>query len=128
MYISRGEGCDPINWFNSNTCCVFPKTDLDFQRHMSWYILCSKFIELWWEVIVHFVDIGGIDDHQFKISFHNIMVLARIVSAMYMCVRGIDFAFVSTTFRLKFGIVLTFISLLPNLKIWRDVRSKKHFE
>ena len=39
--------------------------DLDFQCNtcMLYSYLCSKFIELWWEVIVGFVDIGGIDDH-----------------------------------------------------------------
>jgi len=36
-----------------------PSHELDFQRHMSWSVLCS----VRWEVIVHFVDIGGIVDH-----------------------------------------------------------------
>jgi hypothetical protein len=33
------------------------------------------FSELRGEMIVHFVDIGGIDDHQqFKLSFHNTLL------------------------------------------------------
>jgi hypothetical protein len=31
------------------------------------FLLCS----MRWEVIVCFIDIGGIVDHQFKLSFHN---------------------------------------------------------
>jgi hypothetical protein len=34
--------------------------DLEFQLHMSWPFVLS---ELWRELIVCFVDIGGIDDH-----------------------------------------------------------------
>ena len=35
--------------------------DLDFLHHMSWSLLV--FNELRWQVVVRFVDIGGIDDH-----------------------------------------------------------------
>jgi hypothetical protein len=41
----------PIQWQN-----------LDFQRHMSWSF-CVQWVQLRWETIVRFVDIGGIDDH-----------------------------------------------------------------
>jgi hypothetical protein len=37
-----------------------PSQDLDLQCHMSSFFMFS---ELRWEVIVHFVDIGEIDDH-----------------------------------------------------------------
>ena len=36
--------------------------DLDFQRHMSWSF-CVQLVQLRSEVIVCFVDIGGIDDY-----------------------------------------------------------------
>ena len=36
-----------------------PSQDLDFQCHMSWFFFCVQ----WWEVVVLFVDIGGIVDH-----------------------------------------------------------------
>jgi len=39
------------------------------------------FSELRGEMIVHFVDIGGIDDHQqFKLSFHNYTLLYNDLS------------------------------------------------
>jgi hypothetical protein len=41
-----------------------PSEDLDFQRHMSWS-LCAQWVQLRWEVIIGFADIGGIDDHHY---------------------------------------------------------------
>ena len=38
-----------------------PDQDLDVQRHRSWSFFV--FSELRWEVLVRFVDIGGIVDH-----------------------------------------------------------------
>jgi len=37
-----------------------PSQDMDFQQHMSWSFVL--FIELRRDVIVRFLDIGGIDD------------------------------------------------------------------
>ena len=52
IQLSRGEGCDSINWFNATTLFVpVPSQD------MSWSV-CVQ-----WEVIVYFVDIDGIVDH-----------------------------------------------------------------
>ena len=60
---TRGESWDPINRFNTATLlCFITSEDLYFERQMPW----SPFFvltELRWEVIVHFVDIGGIVDH-----------------------------------------------------------------
>jgi hypothetical protein len=42
-----------VNTVNDNV------DDLDFQRHMSW-LLCIQWVQLRSEVIVRFVDIGGI--------------------------------------------------------------------
>ena len=46
----------------SPTICVsVPMMELDFQRHM--LSVCVQWVQLRWEVIVRFVDIGGIDEH-----------------------------------------------------------------
>ena len=58
----RGENWDSIIQFNPATFCVpVPSQDLNFERHMSW----SFFVLSEWrgEMIVGFVDIGGIVDH-----------------------------------------------------------------
>ena len=39
-------------------------TYLDFERHMTWYVLCML-NGLWKEVAVYFLDIGRIVDHLF---------------------------------------------------------------
>jgi hypothetical protein len=44
--------------------------DMDFQRQSPWSF-CVQWDQLRWEVIVRFVDIGGIDDHHSKVSFHK---------------------------------------------------------
>ena len=56
---SRGEF--PLTSFTLPHFCVFPKLGLDFQRHMPWSFFVFR--ELRWEVIVRFVDIGGLVDH-----------------------------------------------------------------
>ena len=59
IQLSRGEGCYPLNRFNPTTIVVSVSgQNLDFQCHGVFV-----FSELRWEVIVRFVDIGGIDDH-----------------------------------------------------------------
>ena len=45
---SEGEGCDPLNWFNTlpphtHIFVSVPSQDLDFQQHISWCFLCSIF-------------------------------------------------------------------------------------
>jgi hypothetical protein len=49
---------DPINGFIPTHLYVCPKPGLEFQRHMSWSFL--MFYELRGDVIIRFVDIGGI--------------------------------------------------------------------
>ena len=62
IQLSRGEGWDPINRFN-------PATSLCLSQARTWISnimllsLIFVFNELRWEVIVCFVDIGGIVDH-----------------------------------------------------------------
>jgi len=67
IQLSRGEGWDPINWFNATTVFVpVSSQDMAFQPHMSWSV-CVQ-----WEVIVYFVDIDGIvDHHRLKILYIN---------------------------------------------------------
>ena len=55
---SRDEGCDAINLFNVTFVCLFHVRSWIFNV-MSW----SFCVQLRWEVIVRFVDIGEIDDH-----------------------------------------------------------------
>jgi hypothetical protein len=48
---------------------------LDFPRHMVWSCLCSM---IWgWEVIVRFVDIGRIVDHE-RLTFFSQLVLNNL--------------------------------------------------
>ena len=49
-----------------------PNQDLDFQLHMSWSF-CVHQVQLKGEVVVSFVDIGGIVDH------HCLEVIVRFV-------------------------------------------------
>ena len=61
IQFSRGEGWDAINCFNPATfvCLSQPRTWIS-------NVMCPELFvvsELRWEVIVHFVDIGGIVDH-----------------------------------------------------------------
>ena len=67
------EGWDPINLLNTTTF-------LCLSQARTWItsVICHHFFmfnKLRWEVIVSFVDIGGILDHQslFKLSFHNLI-------------------------------------------------------
>jgi hypothetical protein len=48
-----------------------PRYDLGFQGHMSWSLFVFNYMRR--EVVVSFVDIGGIVDHLFKISFRNVL-------------------------------------------------------
>ena len=60
FWLSRWEGWDPINWLN-------PATFLCPSQVRTWIsnIICHGLfsVQLRWEVVVHFVDIGEIDDH-----------------------------------------------------------------
>jgi hypothetical protein len=60
----------------SHICVPVSSQDLYLQYHMLWSFFV--FSKLRWEreVIVRFVDIGGIDDHQsiFKLSFHTVLI------------------------------------------------------
>ena len=57
----------PINWFNPTTFLCLSQ---DFQHHKSWYFFV--FSDLRQEVVVRFVDIGGIVDHH-RLHFLFIM-------------------------------------------------------
>ena len=77
LQVLRGE--DPINKFN-------PATILCMSEVRTWIsnVICRGplfvFSEWMWELIVRFVDIGGIVDHRslFKLSFHNLVARSRI--------------------------------------------------
>lgn len=135
MYILRGEGCDLINWFNTAPFFVCHKTWPGFPTPYIVVFLCSKFIEIRRRVCS--IDISGIDDRQFRLSFHIIVVLTRKVSIMYMCVKVIYFTSVSASsnFRINFRILLTawyfiftYFALLRN-PIWRHhVQAKRNFK
>ena len=57
------EGCDTINPLNPRHIFVpDPSQDQDVQRRMSWFF-CVQWVQLRWEVIVRFVDIGGFYNH-----------------------------------------------------------------
>ena len=68
IQLSRGEGLDSITQFN-------PATFLYLSQARTWisniifrlFFLPFLFTELRWEVIVHFVDIGGIVDHHSRV-------------------------------------------------------------
>ena len=66
IQLSRRNGWDLINWFNSVMFVPSPSQDLDFRRHMSW-----SFFFVFREVIVRFVDIDGIDDHHSLLAFFS---------------------------------------------------------
>jgi hypothetical protein len=71
----RGDGWHPINRCNPATSfCLYLSQDLDLQRHMSW-LFCVQWVQLRWEVIVCFVDIGGIDDHH---CLHFLFVFSEL--------------------------------------------------
>ena len=57
------EGWDPIKQFNPVTFGSIPKPVPRFQRHMQWSFYV-QLIQLRWEAIVGFVDIGEFDDHR----------------------------------------------------------------
>jgi hypothetical protein len=78
---------------NNNSCSfTMFQVDLNLYSHASTFLclsqartwisnvtyqglFCVQCDQLWWEVIVRFVDIGRIDDHQlFKLSFHNLIL------------------------------------------------------
>jgi hypothetical protein len=64
----EGRVVDSINRFNPDTLYAFSSQDLILQRHKSWSF-CVQWVQLRWEVIIRFVDIGGINDHQRFILF-----------------------------------------------------------
>jgi hypothetical protein len=66
IQLSRRNGWDLINWFNSVMFVPSPSQDLDFRRHMSW-----SFFFVFREVIVRFVDIDGIVDHHSLLTFFS---------------------------------------------------------
>ena len=72
IQLSRGEGWDSINMFNPATClCLSQTTTWISQRHIS-LSFCVQSIQTRWEMIVHFVDIGVIDDHHCSnLFFHK---------------------------------------------------------
>jgi hypothetical protein len=65
IQLSRGEGCDPINWFNP----ACPKPGPGFPTS---YVVFFMFNELR-EVIVRFVNNGEIVDHH-CLNFLSVMV------------------------------------------------------
>ena len=70
----EGESWYPIDQFNPATfLCLFQTRYLNFQ-HMSWSFLWSNFSR--WEVIVWFVDIGGIAGHHCLNLLFFLVVLA----------------------------------------------------
>ena len=87
---------------NNNSCSfTMFQVDLNLYSHastflclsqaMTWFanvtyqgLFCVQCDQLRWEVIVRFVDIGKIDDHQlFKLSFHNLKL--NFFFAVYIC-------------------------------------------
>jgi hypothetical protein len=62
MSISRGDGWDSINRFSPPFVVPVLNHDRDIQRHTPCFF-CILWVQLRWELIVRFVDIGGIDDH-----------------------------------------------------------------
>jgi hypothetical protein len=59
---------DSLPLKNVTTLYALSSQDLILQRHKSWS-LCVQWVQLRWEVIIRFVDIGGINDHQRFILF-----------------------------------------------------------
>jgi len=60
-----------IDFTPPHLCACCSSQDLDFQRHMLWSF-CVQWVQLRSEVIVRFVDIGGIDDNHCLFLFKNI--------------------------------------------------------
>jgi hypothetical protein len=49
-----------------------PSQELDFQRHMSWYVFYVQFYELMWKKNAHVVNIDdGVDHHCLKEKFED---------------------------------------------------------
>jgi hypothetical protein len=68
MEIKKNNARVMIIYFNPARFARVQSQDLDFQHHMSWSFL--MFNEFRGEVIVRFVDIGGIVDHHYlKVFF-----------------------------------------------------------
>ena len=59
LEIQLSRGYDAINRFNTATFFGFPTS------YVAVSFLCDQWVQLRWEVIVCFVDIGGIIDHHF---------------------------------------------------------------
>ena len=84
IQLSRGKGGCPINRFNHATClCLFQA------RNWISNVICRglfwvQWIKLRWEVIVRFVDIGGIEPS--KVSFHNNVKEHSFISFFHLTV------------------------------------------
>ena len=70
LHVLRRKGCASINQSNPAIFYTCPKPGPGFPSPYVVVFLCVQWVQLRWEVIVHFIDIGGIDDHHcLKILF-----------------------------------------------------------
>ena len=63
IQLSKGEGRDHINWFNLAIFMCLSQARTWISNVICYGLSCVLCVQLRWEVIVHFVDICGIDDH-----------------------------------------------------------------
>ena len=89
--LSRGELCLTPPHFRT---CLKP----GLQLHMLWCFF--MFNDLRWEVIVHFVDIGGIVDHDFL----NFLFIITLNNLTYFIIFHCDLSFLFSDFNPLLGV------------------------
>ena len=75
IHVSKGKGLDPINRITPAIFFSLSQTKTWISNVICRGLFCVRWVQLGWQVIVRFVDIGRINDHHF-INFLSILSAA----------------------------------------------------
>ena len=110
LYIYQ-RGCDPTDRFNPLPhFCACPKPGPGFQTFNVVVFFSVHWVQLWWEVIVCFVDIGGSDDHHCL----NFLFIIFQIKSFFSSHSTIDCIFMLTAFYIMTIMLMSYISLYMN--------------
>jgi hypothetical protein len=86
IQLSRGKGWCPINRFNHATILCLFQSRTWISNVICHGCFCVQWVQLRWEVIVRYIDIGEIEPSLFKVSFHNKVKEHSFISSFHLTV------------------------------------------